>query len=604
MRSVRSRTVFTIVLLIVLALLIGVIFCLTFANRYYIRLKGQEMQEIYDCISSLYDDEDRDEHFWEHQNNTKEYREGVDRLIELCDQTSISLFIQDPAGEAVFTYGNPIMLSSRLNELTFDIGEDRTTYTLEQKNEYIIQTINEKDSDKTEYIEMWGILDSQNSFLARAPFSGIETSIKAAIIFFFFILIVILIIAAIIIYILVSSYSRPLKELVVATQNASNMDFSDVDSAINKNKKKRYDELGVLGENISEMSKKLEKTVSELKSSNLKLTNELKAKAELEEQRKKYISDISHELKTPIALISGYAEGLKEGIGGTKEDQDYYLDVILDETEKMNLMVKRISSLNKLEQGHGDVELQRFNVVEVINGYLNTMALILDENDINVLFNDKDIIYVWSDEFLFEEVLMNYLNNALNHVDQNKTISIKVEPLENTARVTVFNTGQHIPEEDIEKVWGEFYKVDKARTREYGGSGLGLSIVKAIAETLNQECGVYNTENGVAFWIDLELDKVQEYGKTELEKRSNIKISDLPVWKTTTKILKSTSSRFEASAKERAVKDQQRREIRARKEAQKKEEKAIKEAQKKDELQKQKETKRLKKEKNKYAADK
>ncbi len=397
-----------------------------------------------------------------------------------------------------------------------------------------------------------------------------------------------------IIYILAHSYSKPLRQLVNVSKKASELDFGDI--KYDPNTSNRKDEIGLLGANISEMSVKLEKTISELKSSNLKLKNELKAKAELEEQRKKYISDVSHELKTPIALIAGYAEGLKEGVGGTKEDQEYYVDVIIDEAEKMNMMVKRISSLNKLEQGQGDITLERFDVVEVINGYLNTMALIFEEKGVDIYFNNKNIIYVWSDEFLFEEVLMNYINNALNHVDERKTISINAEPMEGKVRITVYNTGKGIPEEDIDKIWGEFYKVDKARTREYGGSGLGLSIVKAIADAIEQECGVYNTDDGVAFWIDLELDKVQVYNQKELEKRASIKLSDLPIWQTTTKILKDTSERMEAAAKEREEKEARRKEEQARhkEEAARHKEEAAKEREEKAALKK--ETQALKKE--------
>lgn len=589
-KSARSKPLVAIISLIILAFLAGLIFCFAFANRYFIKVKQNEMLEIYNSISSVFDVA------YEKQqggDSPGSLDDAYDTLAELCDEKGITVYIMNPAGNNVFAYGNPDILRDRLNSLTLNLADKDSMQVISKNNDYTAQVITDNKGD-IQYLEMWGFFTSGNSFIIRTSSSGMQNSIRISLMFFCFVCMVIVIIAGVIIYVLAHSYSKPLRQLVSVSKKASELDFGDI--KYDPNTSNRKDEIGLLGANISEMSVKLEKTISELKSSNLKLKNELKAKAELEEQRKKYISDVSHELKTPIALIAGYAEGLKEGVGGTKEDQEFYVDVIIDEAEKMNMMVKRISSLNKLEQGQGDITLERFDVVEVINGYLNTMALIFEEKGVDIYFNNKNIVYVWSDEFLFEEVLMNYINNALNHVDEKKTISINAEPMEGKVRVTVYNTGKCIPEEDIDKIWGEFYKVDKARTRAYGGSGLGLSIVKAIADAIEQECGVYNTDDGVAFWIDLELDKVQVYNQTELQKRAAIKLSDLPIWQTTTKILKDTSERMEAAAKEREEKETKRKEEQARhrEEQARHKEEAAKEKEEKAALRK--ETQALKKE--------
>ena len=116
----------------------------------------------------------------------------------------------------------------------------------------------------------------------------------------------------------------------------------------------------------------------------------------------------------------------------------------------------------------------------------------------------RDPVYVWGDEFKIEEVVTNYVSNALNHVDYDKKIEVKILQKRDLVRVSVFNTGDPIPQEDLDKIWIKFYKVDKARTREYGGSGIGLSIVKAIMDSMNQKCGVTNYDNGVEFWFELQ----------------------------------------------------------------------------------------------------
>lgn len=132
------------------------------------------------------------------------------------------------------------------------------------------------------------------------------------------------------------------------------------------------------------------------------------------------------------------------------------------------------------------------------------MDIMIQQKEAKVIFEASDPVYVWADEFKIEEVVTNYTSNALNHLNGEKEIEIRVLPEDDCVRVTVFNTGTPIPEEDIPKLWNKFYKVDKARTREYGGSGIGLSIVKAIMESLHQQYGVQNYDNGVEFWFTLD----------------------------------------------------------------------------------------------------
>ena len=111
---------------------------------------------------------------------------------------------------------------------------------------------------------------------------------------------------------------------------------------------------------------------------------------------------------------------------------------------------------------------------------------------------------MWADEFKTEEVFTNYFSNAVNHCSGDKIIDVKITPEEGKVRVSVFNTGEPIPADCVEHIWEKFYKVDKARTREYGGSGVGLSIVQAIMESMNQAYGVENYDNGVEFWFELQ----------------------------------------------------------------------------------------------------
>jgi len=248
----------------------------------------------------------------------------------------------------------------------------------------------------------------------------------------------------------------------------------------------------------------LERSVSELKTANNELKRDIEKREQIDEMRKEFLANVSHELKTPIALIQGYAEGLKEGINDNAADNDFYCEVIMDEAAKMNTMVKKLLTLNQLEFGNDIIDMERFDLTALIQNYISSAEILTRQNQVTVYMEECGPIYVWADEFKVEEVFMNYFTNAVNHCTKDKRIEIRMVQEEQNVRVEVFNTGEPIPEDALPHIWEKFYKVDKARTRAYGGSGVGLSIVKAIVESMNQKYGVENQEEGVLFWFTLE----------------------------------------------------------------------------------------------------
>ena len=144
-------------------------------------------------------------------------------------------------------------------------------------------------------------------------------------------------------------------------------------------------------------------------------------------------------------------------------------------------------------------------MTQLVHSYIQSAAILASSSGIEVVLKEPGPVYVWADEYKTEEVFANYFSNAVNHCSGEKKIVVSLEKgQEGLVRVSVFNTGDRIPEESLPHLWEKFYKVDKARTREYGGSGVGLSIVKAIQESMNQKYGVENYSNGVLFWFELE----------------------------------------------------------------------------------------------------
>lgn len=360
------------------------------------------------------------------------------------------------------------------------------------------------DRLETNYLELFGTLDSGDSVFMRTNYDNISESAGIANRFFGYVGLIGILIGAIAMYITGDSFVKPLKKLTKITKEISELNF-DV-----KYEGKSKDEIGVLGSGINSLSEKLETTISELKGANNELKLDIEKKQKIDDMRREFLSDVTHELKTPIALIQGYAEGLKDNISDDEESRNYYCDVIIDESGKMNNMVKKLLTLSHIESGTEKAEFARFDLTEMINSVVRSMKMMFENTGAVLEMSAYDPIYVWADEYRSEEVVTNYVSNALNHVeavngDSVKKVKIRITENNGKAHISVFNTGEQIPSESIDRIWDKFYKVDKARTREYGGSGIGLSIVKAIMDSMNEAYGVINHDDGVEFWFELDM---------------------------------------------------------------------------------------------------
>ncbi len=422
------------------------------------------------------------------------------QLRKICDMYNISVLVIDAESTTIKSSSRYTeMLIRRLYDNFFD--PDPQLEYLEENDKFIIATAMDMVTD-TEYLEMWGVLDNGNLFLVRSPLEGIRDSVKIANRFLAYVGVAATLLSALIIWFVTTHITKPIMQLKDISEKMTNLDFET------KYVSRGQNEIDLLGEHINELSAALESTISELKTANNELKRDIEKKEQIDEMRKEFLSNVSHELKTPIALIQGYAEGLKEGINDDdKESREFYCDVIIDESGKMNNLVRKLLDLNQLEFGNDVVTMERFDIVALIQNFLHSADILISQNDIKLQVEKSEPIYVWSDEFKVEEVVRNFFSNAINHADGDKIIEIKYRldnETKNKVRISVFNTGEPIPDESLPYIWDKFYKVDKARTREYGGSGVGLSIVKAIMESINQQYGVINYTNGVEFWFELE----------------------------------------------------------------------------------------------------
>lgn len=485
-KSIRLQVAITTILLIAVTILICVLANALFLGHVYTNNKKQNLIETYELLNTS----------GKERLVNETFQQGV--LQNTCYIDNLKMIILDDQNMVIFCSAlDWETLSKKLVQYSFGIMPVREI--LEENEKYVIQ-ITVDTRTKSNNIEMWGRMDNDYTFMLITPLESIEESAAVSRDFMFWIGIFATMLGGIIAWIYSGKISTPILKLAELSEKIKALDFEAKYTGTDNN------EISILGKNMNSLSASLKQTISELKTANIELKQDIKKKERIDEQRKEFIGNVSHELKTPIALIQGYAEGLREGITDDPESMNYYLEVISDEAERMNRMVKNLMALNELESGHQHMTVERFDLVALVRNYVGNAGVLIKDQDTGLNVESPESLYVWGDEFKIEEVIMNYFSNAVHHVSgDDKEIRISVEQIGDKARVTVFNTGSHIPEEDLDHIWDKFYKVDKARTRAYGGSGVGLSIVKAIMMGLGQAYGVENRENGVAFWFELSL---------------------------------------------------------------------------------------------------
>ena len=487
--SIRTKLFISlciIVLLIIFSLIVLNNFVL---GKFYLYNKKKKLNDLFAQINYYYNNE------YDQEEINKELekisiKNDFDILIKNDEDNNIYISSKD-----FFTGILQIsMIASKKNINKKDI--------IEQTDNYIISEIKDEGTN-IKYIILIGNLDNNYKMYVRMPIASIEESVKISNKFLYIIAIFVIILGGITVSIVSRRFSKPIEQLNEIAEKMSNLDFSQK-YIISENK----DEIDNLGISINKLSDKLETTIKQLKNTNLELEKDVEEKSHIDEMRKSFISDVSHELKTPIALIQGYSEGLIENVNTDEESRKYYAEVILDEATKMDKLVKQLLELMKLEYGKMNFNNENFNIIELEKEILRKSEVMIQKEDIQVEMDKQEEIIVYADDFYIDQVLTNYITNAIKYSTQingEKKIRIKNEIENNKVRISVFNTLEGLSDEELLHIWNRFYKIDESRNRADGGTGIGLSIVKAIMNNYGNEFGARNVDGGVEFYFDLDL---------------------------------------------------------------------------------------------------
>ncbi|MCH5198753.1 MAG: HAMP domain-containing histidine kinase [Oscillospiraceae bacterium] len=372
---------------------------------------------------------------------------------------------------------------------------------------YLIKRYSGKDYEVS-FLDCYVYLESGDCVDVYIQVSNVSSTTRISFVAVFVAIMLTLVFALVVISRYIDRMIKPVKEMVKITENMAGLDFSE------KCPSSSIYELNSLSESINEMSSALDSALGDLQTQNKKLAEDIENERTIDNLRKTFISGISHELKTPIAIIQGYAEGAKLFYSsGNAEAADNYCDIIVSESTRMNEMIMKLLEITKYSSGAYDLAAEDFDICCFAQDWFERNEEILKEKGIEWENNIEAGLYGNGDKIILSSVLNNYLSNAVSHAEREKIIKVRLEDMGETYRVFVFNTGKPIAEKDIDKIWDSFYRADKSLSRSQGRFGLGLSIVSAIQDLHKQEYGVNNLLTGVEFWFDIKKAQKSEQVK-------------------------------------------------------------------------------------------
>lgn len=314
----------------------------------------------------------------------------------------------------------------------------------------------------------------------------------------FFAIMLVLILGLVAVSMFIKRFTRPINTMCDITEKMAGLDFSE------KCPRTSLTEIDQLSESINEMSDALDTALTDLQKKNEQLERDIENERTIDNLRQTFVSGISHELKTPIAIIQGYAEGAKMFYeSGDKDTADKYCEIIMEESKRMNIMIMKLLEITKYDSGAYEPQKENFGVRDLVDEWFVRNSSILEEKGIKVENLIPGTVIGNGDKIILASVVNNYLSNAVSHIAGERILKAELRETDKAYRVYIFNTGKNIADKDIDKIWTSFYRADKSLSRSQGRFGLGLAIVASIQRLHGMEYGVENVADGVRFWFDI-----------------------------------------------------------------------------------------------------
>jgi signal transduction histidine kinase len=479
--SISYKWAIILAVMVLILLSLGLVINKLFFYDYYLMKEKQAIYSFAEAVDKNYDD-------------VSKTTQLIDEFI-LRNQASVNLYSETESFNFSFSMFSSGHFSGRGNGNRKNINLPHGV-ELDLTNEGYVFFDFEHDAIRTQLLGMVYKLENDDVLLVTLPFEGLSNTADIAIRFNFYIVMILLGFALIIVILLSKRMTKPIIQLSTITKKISQLDFSESYTG------QTNDEIHELGININSMSASLEHALDDLNEANDQLKLDLQEKEKNVKMRKALIANVSHELKTPIALVMSYAEGLRENEALNDDRKSYYVNVISKEADHMDALVRDLLDLTELEYDAYKLDLTTFDMSSLIDELIDRYAYLIKEKNIRIKLDKEDIVELKADKRRIEQAITNLLLNAIEHTPEEGEVVITVTE-DNTLKLTIFNTGTHIPTQEIDRIWTSFFKSKKQKKRRIGGSGIGLSIVRAVIEKHGGLYGVRNDINGVSFWIEI-----------------------------------------------------------------------------------------------------
>ena len=470
--SLNKRILLMINLLIVLSFVILFFTNYLFMGRFYGNNKKDQIISVADDLKKT------------HYKNIRELEEKSNLRIEILDEIGLKkALVRFTRGPFPAPKDEKFMKEEKLNLKIEDLNDNRK----------IIEFRGKGRENKERMILLIEKIDYNRYIIIYSPIYAIGEALRITSTFIIRGMLIAILLSVIISVIISRKISKPILEINKFAHDIADLDFSK------RLKIDRNDELGDLAKSINKMSDSLKFTIEDLKVSNERLKQEISKEKQIDKMRREFVSNVNHELKTPIALIKGFTEGLKDNIA-SPEDRDYYLDVIEDECNNMDALVQRLLLLSKYESEF-EIEKNELDIHGLLDDLKKRYNYDLEKKKIKLSIGIDDDFLMIADEKELRIAIDNLLRNAISHTDENTTIEISCEKIENRHMFSMKNPYKTLEQEEIEKLWVPFNKEDKARTRKFGGTGLGLSIIAAIMKKHDFSYGATYEDGKIKFYF-------------------------------------------------------------------------------------------------------
>lgn len=419
--------------------------------------------------------------------------EVIEVLGQINEKYNFNVEIYRPDGYIVYTtHGGQMMdfFQQQNNKFSMAHDEMQTVKSEELGNGITFETAVRR-FDKSEFLLCKTKVDSNLYAEVRVQKRLIANSAAIANEFIVIVSVICFIISIVWVLVFARQFSKPISEMSEITGDMAKLNFG------RRITTRRNDEIGELANSINHLSNSLSEALQDLQATNKKLLSDIELERQLDVMRRGFVANVSHELKTPISIISGYAEGLKLNINA--ESKEAYCNTIIEESQRMNKLVLSILELSRYESGQIPLNKCNFDISKMAGDMIER---IFAGKNVSATNNILQNTFIFADELHIEQVLKSLLENALAHTPDGGTVETNAEVMGEKIKISVINSGSRIQEELMPQIWQSFFRGDKSHKRESSRFGLGLSIVTAIMKLHGNSCGVYNTENGVCFWFE------------------------------------------------------------------------------------------------------